>query len=246
MKMNRIYAAMALMGCVAAVLGCSDLSSEPDPPFDPAAAVQTIAGTRITWAKGGHTSAIIMAKTLERYQSQNEVHLRDSVQVDIYDDNDRLAAVVYGQRGVILENSRTAQVDSGITVRFLDSEEFVGSTLVAQSATADDRQKNVIAKGNVRVESENGVVLTTELLIWEGRNERFRAPGEVTVTNGTDIEQGRYLTANADLSEWTMREIHGTSTRSVDEIQDLETQRKVNREAASADSSDSDDVRLGF
>lgn len=230
------------LGVIAA---CGDLGQEPDPPFDVGEASQTIGGSRIVWAKSGRTSAVIRANVLRRYQDRNEIRLEDSVEVDLYDDDGRLAAIVRGDAGIIRENIRTAEVDSGITVEFLGTDSHYASVMTALSAHADDRLKQVTARGDVRVVSESGVSLSTNLLIWEGRRERFRAPGRVMLISGPDTEEGENLVANADLTEWTMQDISGRTTRSTDEIGSLRE-----KPAASTDSEvqprETDGARLGF
>jgi hypothetical protein len=232
---------IASLGGLAA---CEDLGQEPDPPFDAGEASQTIGGTRIVWAKSGRTSAVIRANVLRRFQDRSEVQLEDSVEVDLYDDDGRLVAIVRGDAGTIRENTRTAEVDSGITVEFLGTDAHYASVMTAQSAHADDRLKQVTARGDVRVISESGVSLSTNLLIWEGRRERFRAPGRVTLTNGLDIEEGENLVANADLTEWTMQDISGRTTRSADEINSI--RERPTSSASEAQPRDTDGARLGF
>jgi len=227
------------------LVACGDLGQEPDPPFDVGEASQTIAGTRIVWSKSGRTSAVIRANVLRRYHDRSEIQLEDSVEVDLYDDDGRLAAIVQGDAGIIRENVRTAEVDSGITVRFLGTDDYFASIMTAQTAHADDRLKQVTARGDVQVVSESGVSLSTNLLIWEGRRERFRAPGRVTITNGNDIEAGENLVANADLTEWTMQDISGRTTRSSDQIGSLRntTAPKID---SGTQSRDTGDTRFGF
>jgi len=200
--------------------GCGELSSEPDPPFDPDAASQTIGGTRITWTQSGTKSAVIESKTLICFQNRDVVVLRDSVRVYLYDEDGTLAAIVNGSRGTINERDRTADVDSGIVVRFKGSQEYRASTLTADKAFANDRSKEMTASGGVVIENEKGVRLETDMLMWDGRRRRFRAPGFVRITNGTEVEEGIQLDANADLTEWTMQQVSGRSTRPAEEIRE--------------------------
>ncbi len=217
--MTRRFAPAALfVAALLAASACEDLSQEPDPPFDSGSAGQTIGGTRIVWAKGGRTSAVIRARVLQRFQERDEILLRDSVEVSLYDDAGVLEAIVTGDAGVIDEAARTASVDSGIVVRFLGTDEYRALTLTAQTARANDRSKEVVATGSVSIDSESGVILETEHLIWDGRRRRFSAPGFVRITNGTDVEEGTQLDANADLTEWSMQEIRGQTTRPVEEL----------------------------
>ena len=215
---RRFALAAVFIPALLAVSACEDLSQEPDPPFDSDSAGQTIGGTRIVWAKGGRTSAVIRARVLQRFQERDEIFLRDSVEVNLYDDAGVLEAIVTGDAGVIDEAARTASVDSGIVVRFLGTDEYRASTLTAQTARANDRSKEVVATGSVSIDSESGVTLETEHLIWDGRRRRFSAPGFVRITTGTDVEEGTQLDANADLTEWSMQEIRGRTTRPVEEL----------------------------
>jgi hypothetical protein len=199
---------------------CSDLGQEPAPPFDPGAAGQTIGGTELTWSKDGRRSAVIQARILTRLADGDEVTLQDSVKMYVYDDDGALAAIVTGDIGVINDTHKTARVDSAITVRFLGDGEHGAVTLTADAASADDRTKDIVASGSVLVVSDEGVRLQTERLIWEGRTQRFRTPGFVRITNGSEVEEGTDLIANADLTEYTMQEIRGRTTRAMDEVRE--------------------------
>ncbi len=239
-----VVSAVMVIASLGVISACEDLGQEPDPPFDVGEASQTIGGTRIVWAKSGRTSAVIRANTLRRYHDRSEIRLEDSVQVDLYDDDGKLAAIVRGDAGTIRENTRTAEVDSGIIVEFLGTDAHYASVMTARSAHADDRLKQVTARGDVRVVSESGVSLLTNLLIWEGRRERFRAPGRVKLTNGPDIEEGENLVANADLTEWTMHDISGRTTRSADEINSV--RERPMSSASETQPRETDSGRLGF
>ena len=206
------------------VFGCQDLSEEDRAPVDLNAPSQTIAGTRITWSQSGRTSAIIQANTLKRFGRSDQVLLEGGVQVELFEDDGRKAAIVRGERGTINDRERTATVDSVITVRFLGSDEYGASTLTADSAWANDRTKQVIAVGNVSIVSDSGVTMTTQRLVWNGGRRQFNAPGRVRITNGTEVEEGEGLVANADLSEWTMTSVSGWSTRPVDEVRTRATE----------------------
>ncbi len=200
---------------------CGDLGQEPDPPFDPGAAGQTIGGTEITWSKDGRRSAVIQAQIVTRLAGGDEVTLQDSVRMYVYDDDGALTAIVTGDIGVINDTRKTARVDSAITVRFFGDGEHGAVTLTADAVSADDRTKDIVASGSVVVVSDEGVRLQTERLIWEGRTQRFRAPGFVRITNGPEVEEGTDLIANADLTEYTMQKIRGRTTRAIDEVRDV-------------------------
>lgn len=217
--MRRVFITILLTIAVLTSFGCEELGPDRGPPFERDEPSQTIERTRIIWSEKGQKSAVIQAKELIRYQQRDEITLRDSVQVDLYDEGGKLAAIVTGEQGVIDDRRRTARVDSGITVRFLGTDEYRASTLTARRAHADENTRRVVTTGSIRIVSESGVTLTTEELIWDGRTRRFLAPGFVRITNGTEVEEGEGLDANADLSEWTMVRVRGRSTRPREEVE---------------------------
>jgi len=210
---------MLLMAAAVALVGCEKLGPDHGPPFDSDAPSQTIVRTRIIWSENGAKSAVIQANELVRYPQRDEISLRDSVQVELFDEHGKLVAVVSGEQGIIDDQHRTARVDSGITIRFLGTDEYRASTLTADRARAEDATKRVTAFGNVRIESQTGMTLTTEELLWDGRSRRFTATGFVRITNGTEVEEGEGLDANADLTEWAMVRVRGRSTRPREEVE---------------------------
>ena len=226
-RTGRHLALAAALAGVLATAGCEKLAPEPEAPIDSGMPSQRIEGTRIVWSEQGRTSAVISANTLRRFRRRDETHLEGDVRVLLYDEKGRQIAVVTGERGTLNDRARTASVDSGLTVRFLGTTNYAASTLTSDKAHADDRTKRVTATENVVVRSDSGVTLTTQLLVWNGRTRRFTAPGHVRLTNGTEVEEGEQLDANADLTEWTMKHIRGRSVRPAGELRRQEN--KVRR-----------------
>jgi len=208
--------ALVLTGVMVA---CDDIGSSRRNAPEAALSGQRLERSRIVWSDRGRKSAVVSAGELIRLDNRNEITLRDSVVVEVYDETGALVAIARGEKGTVDERSETARVTTGISVRFSGNDGKETSTLTARQAEADNRAQTVSASGNVRVHSDAGVTVYTEKVIWDGRTRRFRAPGFVRLVNGTDVEEGENLDANSDLTHWTMDRVRGRSTRVREELE---------------------------
>ncbi len=89
------------------------------------------------------------------------------------------------------------------------------STLFADSAVILERDV-MQAYGNVRVESDSGVILTTEQLAYTQETEKITSDTFVTLTSEVDTLHGKGFISDPDLSNWTINEPHGITRRELE------------------------------
>jgi len=90
------------------------------------------------------------------------------------------------------------------------------STLFADSAVILEEEM-IEAFGNVIVESDSGVTLTTEQLAYSQETEKITSDTFVTLTSDVDTLHGKGFISDPDLNNWTIREPHGTTRRELED-----------------------------
>jgi LPS export ABC transporter protein LptC len=134
-----------------------------------------------------------------------------------------------GMRGISLQNFREGdtrwvlQADTAsvfreqkrveaewVIIDFWDDEEHV-SRLTADRGILQQNTDDLEARGNVRVTSEDGAVLKTEVLYWDHQASRIHTDAFVEITRDDDVLTGVGLTADPGLDRVELKqEVRGT------------------------------------
>jgi LPS export ABC transporter protein LptC len=134
-----------------------------------------------------------------------------------------------GMRGISLQNFREGdtrwvlQADSAsvfrerkrveaewVVIDFWDGEQHV-SRLTADRGILQQSTDDLEARGNVRVTSEDGAVLKTEVLFWDHAASRIHTDDFVEITRDDDVLTGVGLVADPGLDRIELqREVRGT------------------------------------
>ena len=80
------------------------------------------------------------------------------------------------------------------------------SRLEADSGWVDTRSHDMEARGNVRVENDQGTVLRTTKLAWEEKSGKMRSEEEVEIERAGDRLRGRGFEGDPGLEVFTLRE----------------------------------------
>jgi len=98
----------------------------------------------------------------------------------------------------------------GIYLEFYDKDGKVSSTLRANSAYFFKEENKWRGRGKVEVVNvEKQQQLNTEELFWKPDTKKIFTDKFVTITDQQDVLYGTGLTANQDLSNYHLKDIHG-------------------------------------
>ena len=86
------------------------------------------------------------------------------------------------------------------------------SVLTSDSAKIDDKTKNMIAFGNVKVVSDSGVVLITEEMRWNNSTRRISGDKFVTITSPKETLQGYGFESDQNLKDYVIKKVSGQVT----------------------------------
>ena len=104
-------------------------------------------------------------------------------------------------------------LDGGIRVDFFDANGLHNATLTAASGEVLDRESRLLARGDVVVKSDSGMVLRTEELYYDQKRERVLSDKFVTVITPSDSLSGWGFSAAPDLTDWIIPNPSGTTWR---------------------------------
>lgn len=99
----------------------------------------------------------------------------------------------------------------GVHVTLIDS--AGNSTSSSSSSVLYKSPESVFElKGDVLIQGVNQRVLRTDALIWDHKNNRIQTDGYVIMVTQTDSIRGYGLRANTDLSNYSIKNITGSTT----------------------------------
>lgn len=112
-----------------------------------------------------------------------------------------------------IERDRHMALDSGVKVDFFD--EFGNHSAVLTSEKGDiyDKEQRLVARGDVIVRSDSGMVLYADELYYNEKDARVLSDGFVTVITQNDSLSGYGFSAASDLSDWVIKNTSGATWR---------------------------------
>lgn len=126
----------------------------------------------------------------------------------------KMAEVWAGYMAVYNSRKRTLLKDS-IHVDFFDNQGRHKSVLTAREGMIEHNTRNLVARGNVVVVSDSGIVLETEELKWNNFKQKIISDVEVKFYTPTDTLIGDSFISDADLKNYEIRNARGYSRRRV-------------------------------
>ena len=134
--------------------------------------------------------------------------------INISQDGRKVAEIWAGYVANFHRQNQTQLKDS-VHADFYDRNGNHSSVLTADEGTVENQSRNLIARGNVVVVSDSGVVLRTQMLIWNHTRQKIISEVPVVFTNGSDTLYGDSFISNPDLSNYEIRNAKGRTKRLV-------------------------------
>ena len=89
------------------------------------------------------------------------------------------------------------------------------SVLTADEGEVDNKTDNLKATGNVVVVSDSGIILETEALLWDSKQQKIISEVPVKFTTLTDTLVGESFVSDPELKHYELRNARGYSRRRV-------------------------------
>jgi len=117
----------------------------------------------------------------------------------------RVTLGLNAKRGDVYDRDHRVELVT-MRVDFYGSDGALMSTLIADSGHVDTRTEDMQAFGHVRVEGQDGAVLTTSRLAWLDRDQKIRSDDEVTIRRDDDEIRGRGFIGEPSLKTYQLLE----------------------------------------
>ncbi|MCF7811436.1 LPS export ABC transporter periplasmic protein LptC [bacterium] len=108
--------------------------------------------------------------------------------------------------------------EGGIKVDFYDRDGIHNAIMTSNEGEVMERQNKLVARGNVVVKSDSGLVLLTDELYYIQQENRIISNTYVTVITDNDSLSGVGFSASPDLNDWVILNTSGTTWRNSDEL----------------------------
>jgi LPS export ABC transporter protein LptC len=103
-----------------------------------------------------------------------------------------------------------------VQLDFFNEEGVHSSTMSADTGRIDDRRHLFTANGNVYVESDSGMTLSTSVLYWYENKESIYTDQPIVFTSETDTLYGIGFESDANLENWTITKPTGVTYRELE------------------------------
>ena len=133
-------------------------------------------------------------------------------------DSGNTKAVIHSGHLVVLSQAQETILDEGLQVDFYNRMQIISTTLTSKRGKVDDRTKNLYAYENVVAKNDSGVVLQTEVLVWNNNTEKITTDKFVTITTPTEKLQGYGFESDQFLHNYVIFKIvYVTNVKSANE-----------------------------
>jgi len=116
------------------------------------------------------------------------------------------------------ETRKILHFKGGIKIDFYDRDGLHNAVMTSEEGEVMERINKLVARGNVVVESDSGLVLLTDELYYIQQENRVISNTFVTVITNNDSLTGVGFSATPDLSDWVILNSSGTTWRNTDEL----------------------------
>lgn len=120
-------------------------------------------------------------------------------------------AILNSGRTRVYQTRMETFLDDGLVVQFFSKRTNKRvSRLTADSAVIDDRTKNMVAKGNVRVVADSsGTVLETSVLHWDNKTQKIYTTEFVKINSINESIQGYGFESDQNLTNYKIFKVSG-------------------------------------
>jgi LPS export ABC transporter protein LptC len=120
-------------------------------------------------------------------------------------------AILNTGRTRVFQQRMETYLDYGLKVQFFSKKSGQRvSLLTADSAIIDDKTKNMVAKGVVRVVADSsGTVLQTSALYWDNKTMKIYTTEYVQITTRTETIQGYGFESDQNLTNYKIYKVSG-------------------------------------
>ncbi|MEE9225843.1 MAG: LPS export ABC transporter periplasmic protein LptC [Bacteroidota bacterium] len=129
----------------------------------------------------------------------------------VFSDSGKVQAVLRAGHISVYADRMMTHMDGGVSVDFYSVAGEHTSVLTSQEAWVNDRIKNLEAKGNVVVTSDDGSILVTDQLFWDNGARKIHTDRFVQITTPNETIQGHGFESDQSLKYYKIFRVTGKS-----------------------------------
>ena len=159
----------------------------------------------------------------EDIQQDKQVLLKDTIDPllipthEIWDfsmaftDSTRTRAILKSGKARVFETRNETLLDSGVYVQFMNVASKPAGFMTSASASINEVTKDMLAKGNVYVQSDStNTILKTETLMWKEESRQFYTKDKIHIQTPTEIIDGYGMESDIWLKNYRIFKVSGT------------------------------------
>ncbi len=127
----------------------------------------------------------------------------------VFSDSGNVRAVLRAGHISVYSDRMMTHMDEGVSVDFYNVGGEHTSLLTSDEAWVNDRTKDLEAKGDVVVTSDDGSVLVTEQLFWDNRTRKIHTELYVRITTPSEMIQGHGFESDQSLKYYKIFKVTG-------------------------------------
>jgi LPS export ABC transporter protein LptC len=127
----------------------------------------------------------------------------------VFSDSGLIRAILHVGHIRVFQSRSETLLENKLEIDFYDREQNHTSMLTADSGKVNDATNDLFAYGNVIVKSDDGVVLTTEELIWRQSTKKITTEKFVTITSPTEQIQGYGFESDQSMKNYVIFRVSG-------------------------------------
>ncbi|MBI5059626.1 LPS export ABC transporter periplasmic protein LptC [candidate division KSB1 bacterium] len=131
--------------------------------------------------------------------------------------SERTSAILRAGRIRKFQKQSTVLLDQRVHIDFFNQAGQHTTSLVSDSARADDTKHDMVAMGHVVAKSDSGEILETQFLRWENKTRRIISDAPVKLSTPTDTLFGSHFVSDEHLRNWQIEQPTGVTFRELEQ-----------------------------
>ena len=128
-----------------------------------------------------------------------------------FSDSTRFRALLKAGKARVFESRNETLLDSNVYVQFMNAQSKPAGYLTAKTATINEENRNMFAKGNVYVRSDStNTTLTTPSLMWKEEERQFYTKDRIHIQTPTEVIDGYGMESDIWLKNYRIFKVSGT------------------------------------
>ncbi len=125
-------------------------------------------------------------------------------------DSNRIKTTLKARLARVYDQRQETRLDTSVVVEFMNARSQRIGILTADSAVVDDKTRNMVAYGNVKVVSDSThTTLQTPVLMWNNKTQKLYTTEKIHIKSPTEIIDGTGMESDQYLKNYKIFKVSG-------------------------------------